>query len=65
MLATTLMTQIVEPLAKRDAVLPIPEGCTGVFGVFPNSLTKGFLDYYPNSSLLLDIYSNLLDIDGV
>lgn len=51
-----------------------PHGWTGKIGIWKSyfsdenkkdylSVVSGFMNYYPNASLLMDVYPNLLDID--
>jgi hypothetical protein len=53
-----------------------PRGWTGKIGIWKSyfsegnkrsylSVVKGFLDYYPNASLVLEVYPKLLDIDNL
>ena len=53
-----------------------PHGWTGKIGIWKSylsdenkkdylSVVRGFLNYYPNALLLMDVYPNLLDIDNL
>jgi len=62
--------------SDADNTRKYPYGWTGKIGIWKTyfseenkrdylSVVKKFLDYYPNASLILEAYPNLLDIDGL
>lgn len=67
---------LVNKRASDDNIRKYPRGWTGQVGAWKNyfsnqnkrdyiSVVKKFLDYYPNASLILDVYPDLLDIESL